>query len=126
MQNKPISIEWGEETSIAINSEIIPCETSCDVARVIARALAEPQLYGTTAVEKTEVDHWLTFSIGPLSTSNEFIGAVQYLNKVLGPLTFLVGKRLTVADFVVFSALYGIAFLCHFQDLNVQLFVNCS
>lgn len=83
------------------------CETGSDVARIVARVLAEPQLYGNTALEKTEVDHWLTFSIGPLAANGEFPNAVQYLNKVLGPRTFLVGRRLTIADLVVFSALYG-------------------
>lgn len=77
------------------------------MARIVARTLAEPQLYGTAALEKTEVDHWLTFSMGPLASKGEFLEAIQYLNKVLGPLTFLVGKRLTIADLVVFSALYG-------------------
>lgn len=87
--------------------EGIACETSSDVARIVARMLAEPQLYGTTALEKTEVDHWLTFSTGPLVSKGEFPNAIQYLNKALGPLTFLVGRRLTIADLVVFSALYG-------------------
>lgn len=103
VQHKPLEISWGDETIV----EGLTLETSPDVARIVARTLAEPQLYGTTALEKTEVDHWLTFSIGPLASNGEFPGAVQYLNKVLGPLTFLVGKRLTIADLVVFSALYG-------------------
>lgn len=98
-----MEITWGEETVV----DGIVCETGSDVARIVARNLAEPQLYGTTALEKTEVDHWLTFSVGPLAANGEFPGAIQYLNKILGPLTFLVGKRLTVADLVLFSALYG-------------------
>lgn len=52
------------------------------------------------------MDHWLTFSIGPLVNNAEFTTAITYLNKVLAPLTFLVGKRITIADFIVFSALY--------------------
>lgn len=103
IQHKPLEISWGEETTV----EGVVCENGGDVARIVARTLAEPQLYGSTALEKTEVDHWLTFSTGPLATNAEFSSAIQYLNKVLGPITFLVGRRLTIADLVVFSALYG-------------------
>lgn len=107
VQEKPITIEWGDENVLTNCSQSIPCDSSIEVARIVARNLADCQLYGSSALEKTEVDSWLTFSIGPIATNTEFSGAVQYLNKVLAPLTFLVGKRLTVADLIVFSALYG-------------------
>ncbi|KAJ8944960.1 hypothetical protein NQ318_013108 [Aromia moschata] len=58
--------------------ENIQCRTSNDVARTIARLFCQ-QLYGTTAVETTES---------------------------LGPFTYLANKRLSIADFIVFSVLY--------------------
>lgn len=107
IQDKPVTIEWGDETAISNCTQVIPCESNVEIARFIARNLAEAQLYGTTALEKTEVDSWLTFSIGPLIAQTEFASAIAYLNKALAPLTFLVGKRLTIADFITFSTLYG-------------------
>lgn len=64
-------------------------------------------MYGATPLEKTEIDHWLTFAIGPLSSKTDFLSGVQYLNKILGPLTYLASKRISIADFSVFAALYG-------------------
>ena len=52
-------------------------------------------LYGSTVLERTEVDHWLTFSLGPLSCSGpEFEKALLYLDNVLERATYLVGKVL--------------------------------
>ncbi|XP_066249632.1 bifunctional glutamate/proline--tRNA ligase [Euwallacea similis] len=105
-----IDITWGEETSV----ENFQCRTSNDVARAIAK-LAMPQLYGVSAIETTEVDHWLTFALGPLSSKYDFFNAIQVLDKFLGPVTYLANKRLTIADFIVFTVLYGSK---QFQDLN--------
>ncbi|CAH2002238.1 unnamed protein product [Acanthoscelides obtectus] len=96
----PVEVTWGEETVVGN----INCRTSNDLARALAK-LHCPNLYGTTAVETTEVDHWLTFALGPLNTRNEFAKSVELLNKALAPVTYLVGKSLTIADFIVFAAL---------------------
>ena len=64
-------------------------------------------LYGSTILEKTEVDHWLTFSLGPLSCPAELARSVSYLDSVLQPATFLVGDTVTVADYEVFGRLAG-------------------
>jgi glutathione S-transferase len=53
-----------------------------------------------------QIDHWLTFSFGPLLCAKEFQEAILYLNKILGPITYLVGSKLTIADFAVFGTLY--------------------
>lgn len=103
----PIKIEWGSEiTAVETSTQKVQCFKSSEVARIIARTVAECQLYGSSPIEKTEVDHWLTYAAGPLSSKHDFLNAVQYLNRVLGPLTYLVGKRITIADFAVFAALY--------------------
>ena len=55
-----------------------------------------------------QVDHWLTFSVGPLANQSEFGKAVSYLDSVVSdPATghFLVGKKISAADYVVFGAL---------------------
>ncbi|XP_018579674.1 bifunctional glutamate/proline--tRNA ligase [Anoplophora glabripennis] len=96
-----LEVTWGTETTV----ENISCKTSNDVARAIAKLFCQ-QIYGTTAIETTEVDHWLTFALGPLSSKNDFSSAINVINKALGPVTYLANKRLTIADFIVFAALY--------------------
>lgn len=89
-----------------MDGQEITCANSNDVGRIIARNLAESQLYGASPIEKTEVDHWLTYTLGPLKSKSDFICALQYLNRVLGPITYFVGKRITIADFIVFAELH--------------------
>lgn len=50
------------------------------------------------------MNHWLSFS---LILDEEIPKSVEYLDKILGPLTYLVGESLTVSDLAVFSVLYG-------------------
>ncbi|KAJ8963831.1 hypothetical protein NQ314_005346 [Rhamnusium bicolor] len=97
----PLEVSWGDETTV----ENVQCKNSNDVARAIAKLFFQ-QLYGSTAIETTEIDHWLTFALGPLSSKNDFNNGINILNKALGPVTYLVSKRLTIADFIIFSALY--------------------
>lgn len=105
---QPIDIEWIDgDTSFKFNNVETLCVRSNDVCRALARAADENALYGALPHEKTEIDHWLTFSIGQLCNKNEFFAAVQYLDKVLSPVTYLVAKRVTIADFAVFASLYG-------------------
>jgi hypothetical protein len=54
-----------------------------------------------------QVDHWLDFSASRLSCQSEFSDAVAYLNNVLGPITYLVGHDVTIADFAVWGCLRG-------------------
>ncbi|KAL1500993.1 hypothetical protein ABEB36_006400 [Hypothenemus hampei] len=108
----PIDISWGQETVV----ENFSCRTSNDVARAVSK-IAVPHLYGLTAQETTEVDHWLTFALGPLASKYEFFNAIQVLDQYLGPKTYLANKRLTIADFIVFAALYVSK---QFQDLTVK------
>lgn len=66
-----------------------------------------------------QVDHWLSFSIGPLSCSQEFQDSVLYLDNLLGPVTFLVANKLTIADLAVWTTLYS-----KYDTLYIQC-VNC-
>ncbi|KOB65994.1 putative aminoacyl-tRNA synthetase [Operophtera brumata] len=49
------------------------------------------------------MNHWLSFS---LILEDEMPKSLEYLDKTLGPLTYLVGESLSVADLVVFSVLH--------------------
>lgn len=62
------------------------------------------ELYGKTPAERTQVDHWLTFS---LTSAENLTKSVTYLNQCLAPLTFLVANKLTIADLAVFNEIYN-------------------
>ena len=76
------------------------------MSRCIARQAESSGLYGTSILQKTEVDHWLSFCLGPLSCSAELRSALTYLDTVLKPATFLVGQGVTIADYCVLGALH--------------------
>ena len=117
---KVIEFEWRDDQTVfddGVNK--FASETSIDVLRVLAKSLAEDELYAPEALERTEIDSWLTFSLGQLNSKCDIAGAAQHLNKILASLTYLIGKRATIADFAVFSALYG-EFL--FQYGIIQLY----
>ncbi|XP_069699060.1 bifunctional glutamate/proline--tRNA ligase [Periplaneta americana] len=101
----PVTIKWGEDTSLCVTNGAV-FNTSSTISRYLARIASSYGLYGSTVLERTEIDHWLSFSIGPLVCVQEFEEAVLYLDKVLGPITYLVGNKLTIADFSVFGALF--------------------
>ena len=54
-----------------------------------------------------QVDHWLEFSTTRLSCASDFSDALQYLDQVLGPVTYLVGHSVTLADCSVWATLRG-------------------
>lgn len=57
------------------------------------------------AQDRTEVDHWISFSIGPLSLDVLDSSNLVYLDHILKTRTWLVSKRITLADVYVFCAL---------------------
>lgn len=81
------------------------CRTSNDLARALAK-LCDPLLAGSFPLEITEINHWLTFTLDELASKTEFSNALERLNKYLAPVTYLVGKRITIADYIVFATLY--------------------
>ncbi|XP_063220918.1 bifunctional glutamate/proline--tRNA ligase isoform X1 [Bacillus rossius redtenbacheri] len=102
----PVSVEWGKKNCLDIGNNIC-FDTVPTISRYLARIASSHGLYGSTVLERTEVDHWLTFSVGPLVCAREFTEALLYLDKMLGPVTYLVGNKLTIADFAVWGALYS-------------------
>lgn len=57
------------------------------------------------AQERTEVDHWISFSIGQLSPDVLNSSSLEYLDGILQTQTWLVSKKITLADIYVFCAL---------------------
>ncbi|XP_050316358.1 bifunctional glutamate/proline--tRNA ligase [Anthonomus grandis grandis] len=107
-----LDLSWGETTTV----EDFTCKTSNDVARSVSKRLL-PNLYGASAIQSTEVDHWLTFAEGPLSSKYNFFNALQVLDRSLGSVTYLANNQLTIADFIVFATLYVSK---QFNDLSAK------
>ncbi|XP_058467793.1 bifunctional glutamate/proline--tRNA ligase [Malaya genurostris] len=100
----PIEIGWGNETSITFSNRTLICVTNNDVLRTLARDAPKYQLYGKTPIERTQIDHWLTYT---LSVEKDPADELKYLNKCLAPLTFLVANHLTIADLAVFNEMFN-------------------
>ncbi|GLH15165.1 Bifunctional glutamate/proline--tRNA ligase [Gryllus bimaculatus] len=99
-----VSVKWGTRNALELPGATI--DSPLNICRYLARTLQNDSFYGSDALQRTEIDHWLMFSIGPLSSNGEFSSAVEYLNQVLGPATYLVGNHLTLADIYVWSTLH--------------------
>jgi len=98
-----VAVSWGQDTCFSTEGGSIGATTSAGTSRCLARL--SQSLYGTTILEQTEVDHWLTFTLGPLSCSSDLSKAVPYLDSVLQPSTWLVGDKVSIADYEVFGSL---------------------
>lgn len=99
----PIEIEWGQETAITFTGTKFPFHTENDLLRVVARVATKHQLYGNVPIEQSLVDTWLTFST---NIDADLTKSLDYLQKCLGPLTYLVANRLTIADLAVYANIY--------------------
>ena len=103
--SNPVSIEWNsKESSIKYANNTLSNVNNNDLLRVLAREATSYQLYGKTPLERTQIDHWLTFS---LSFDDNVDASIQYLNKSLASLTYLVSNKLTIADLAVFNELFA-------------------
>ncbi|XP_013406588.1 bifunctional glutamate/proline--tRNA ligase isoform X2 [Lingula anatina] len=100
-----VKVQWESNTSLEVNSTSF--STNASICRYLSRVGSSEGLYGTSALERTEVDHWLEFGNGRLTCASDFPAALEYLDHVLGPVTYLVGHRVTLADFAVWGALRG-------------------
>lgn len=109
-KNNAVKVEWGQKNSIENSSSQILCETSQELLRNIAQTGSELKLYGNSPLEKTQIDHWLCYTLGPLAAKNEFSSALANINKILGPITYFVGNQITIADLAIFSCLFGKSF----------------
>uniref|UniRef100_A0A0C9RLA1 Bifunctional glutamate/proline--tRNA ligase n=1 Tax=Fopius arisanus TaxID=64838 RepID=A0A0C9RLA1_9HYME len=102
------------------------CETSTDVGRFLARTVDTDLYGGDNNIDRTQVDSWISFAVGPLSVVKSWPTSIEFLDKALVTKTWLVSKRLTLADIFVFSTLRGLFYTpAHFQNYcNVNRWFN--
>lgn len=99
---KDVEITWDTESTVTLPKALKPIryETSIDLIRILERTFNE----NSDSIKKLTMNHWLTFS---LSLEDDMPKSVDYLDKTLGPLTYLVGESLSAADLAIFSVLHG-------------------
>ncbi|XP_050551487.1 bifunctional glutamate/proline--tRNA ligase isoform X12 [Spodoptera frugiperda] len=107
---KQVEVTWDGDSYVVLpnSSKKVPYATSNDLIRILENAFnkaAEP-------LQRVTMNHWLSFS---LILEDEIPKSIEYLDKTLGPLTYLVGESLSVSDLAVFSVLYGSA---RFKDVS--------
>ncbi|CAH0690016.1 unnamed protein product [Spodoptera exigua] len=107
---KQVEVTWDGDSYVVMpnSSKKVPYATSNDLIRILENAFnkaAEP-------LQRVTMNHWLSFS---LILEDEIPKSIDYLDKTLGPLTYLVGESLSVSDLAVFSILYGSA---RFKDVS--------
>lgn len=102
-----IGVEWGKDTTLTFkNNTTLTCVTNNDILRALARSAPDFELYGRNPIERTQIDHWLTFSLAG-GGSEQLVKSLEYLNECLAALTYLVAHKLTIADLAVFNQLYA-------------------
>ncbi|XP_013779580.1 bifunctional glutamate/proline--tRNA ligase-like [Limulus polyphemus] len=101
-----LNVAWGKATTLEISNNGVTLNSAIAICRYLARLAPSKGLYGTSVLEKTEVDHWLEFTT-KLCSPSEFSQNIKYLNEVFqAPILYLVGQTVTLADVAVWAALY--------------------
>lgn len=104
-----VAVEWGnKETALKFGSNTLTCVTNNDVLRALARHAPKYNFYGKTPIERTQVDHWLLYSL-----SSDLKDSLSYLDKSLGSSPFFIGEKLSIADLALFNEIYS-----KFQELS--------
>lgn len=100
--SKSIEVAWGSESTVTLLNSKKPVTygTSNDLIRLLENAFNK----SAGPLQKVTMNHWLSFS---LILEDEMPKSVEYLDKTLSPLTYLVGESLSVSDLAVFSVLHG-------------------
>ena len=73
--------------------------------RYLSRAAPQSNLYGDDALTRTQVDHWLGFTIGQLSA--DLSEALKLLETSVKPGSFLVNGKISAADYAVYGGLFA-------------------
>ncbi|XP_061384567.1 bifunctional glutamate/proline--tRNA ligase isoform X2 [Danaus plexippus] len=99
---KNVDIVWGNESSVTLlnSPKPVPYGTSNDLIRILENNFNK----SVGPLEKVTMNHWLSLS---LILIEEMPKSLEYLDKTLGPITYLHGEALSVSDLAVFSALYA-------------------
>ncbi|CAI9729936.1 glutamate proline--tRNA ligase-like [Octopus vulgaris] len=96
-------IKYKNVNSIEIDSNTT-LEGDASMCRYLVRSNSSP-LYGSSLLEATEIDFWIDFAQTQFSDAS-FDKDVYHLDKVLGPITYLVGHQLTLADIFIWKQLH--------------------
>uniref|UniRef100_A0A2A4J4S7 Bifunctional glutamate/proline--tRNA ligase n=1 Tax=Heliothis virescens TaxID=7102 RepID=A0A2A4J4S7_HELVI len=98
---KEVQVAWGGESSIVLpnSPKPVPYVTSNDLIRILENAFNK----SAGPLQKVTMNHWLSFS---LVLDDEIPKSIEYLDRSLGPITYLVGETLSVSDLAVFSVLF--------------------
>ncbi|XP_046652863.1 bifunctional glutamate/proline--tRNA ligase-like isoform X1 [Daphnia pulicaria] len=114
----PVNFIWEKDFSLKINNDLVlTCPSSCN--RYFARCSGSLNLYGSSLLERTEVDHWISFASG-LKGSDEDLSKIE---KALFMATFLVGENITAADLVLWGSLF-VSGQCHLRNQDSNQYVN--
>nr|XP_022332735.1 bifunctional glutamate/proline--tRNA ligase-like [Crassostrea virginica] len=98
-------LKWslGDTTALTVDGSTL--NNNYTICRYLANKFNDVGLYGSSILEASEVDHWMTFAQGSLSCASKFSTALTYLDKSLEPVTYIVGQSLTLADFAIWEIL---------------------
>ncbi|XP_012532883.1 bifunctional glutamate/proline--tRNA ligase [Monomorium pharaonis] len=91
-----------------------------EITRYLARTMI-PEIFGNAnSRERTEIDNWISGSL-VLKNTEENLGYLKFLNDVLITRTWLVGKKLSLADIHMFCSIYrqGYIKLCEKDYCNI-------
>ncbi|GFO21484.1 bifunctional glutamate/proline--tRNA ligase [Plakobranchus ocellatus] len=108
MAAQGFGVKWtlAETNLVKANSEIA-FTASTSIVRYIARCFPASSMYGNDVLQKAEIDHWLNFAFGRLASSTDYKEAMEYLDKVLRPATYIVGSSLSIADLGLWETLHS-------------------
>ncbi|KAK9509699.1 hypothetical protein O3M35_006955 [Rhynocoris fuscipes] len=102
---RKVKITVSDETCLYVNDNV-QFTSNISSMRYLANTDDSNKWMGSNALERCEINHWITYSVGPLSSKNNFQEALEYLDRVIAPVTYLVGNQCTLADIVVWSKLF--------------------
>ncbi|XP_060579607.1 LOW QUALITY PROTEIN: bifunctional glutamate/proline--tRNA ligase-like [Ruditapes philippinarum] len=106
LKKSDVTWQFGKSNDLSLNGSSMFVSTA-SMCRYLGRLYPEGKLLGESVLERTEVDHWFSFAWGQLACSSSFNSALQYLDSVIGPITYLVGPTITAADFAIWENLYS-------------------
>ncbi|GFR95321.1 bifunctional glutamate/proline--tRNA ligase [Elysia marginata] len=102
------AVKWnlGNSNLVKANNEIA-FTASSSIVRYVARCFPTSILYGADVLQRAEIDHWLNFAYGRLACNINYNEAIEYLDKVLRPATYIVGTSLSIADLCLWEILHS-------------------
>lgn len=122
-ETHPVDIIWGNESSLEFpDGKKLVCYSNNDILRALSRTAPQYNLYGETAIQRTQIDHWLSFS---LTCEDDISWAMEFLEKSIAPVTYLVANKLTIADFALYNEMHSrYEVLQNKMTRNVQRWYN--